>query len=53
MSVLDWSKVFDSVCLEELIASLCRFGVPIEFVDVIVCIYNNRRFLCDNVDLPT
>ena len=44
MLALDWSKAFDSVAPDKLIAALRRFGVPEEFCDAIAVIYRDRQF---------
>ena len=42
---LDWSKAFDSVTFTGLEKSLHFMGVPNQFVQAIMALYNNPKFM--------
>ena len=45
MLALDWRKAFDSINVEALLHTLCRFGLPDKFIDAVKAIYTDRTFI--------
>ena len=41
---LDWAKAFDSLMPGPMLNALRRFGLPVEFVNMIASIYDSRSF---------
>ena len=47
---LDWSKAFDSIDPDAMMAALTRFGLPAHIIGVVRSIYTNRRFQVQDCD---
>ena len=44
MLALDWRKAFDSINVESMLEALKRFGLPLDFINMVRAIYRDRVF---------